>query len=772
MLSKKNAKLMIQKQQPRKQRFGIRKLSIGVVSVLLGLLFIGGGHSASADDQVGTDATVVTGTVSSAPASAQPVASAVLPTSAEAASVSSADTVADTNVTTSSAANSVVADTPSLSAPVTSQVVSSQQPATPVTSDAVVGSDPVASDQPVDSVVPDSQVPVVSDTPTIDSGSGESTAPGEGLPGTGDTGEVVTPPAIDQPGETEAPKDGVQTVDKIHTDQILKDKYGIDVNHLDAKSVLLLASLFHIFANEANLGADVNGNIAVGILNSNVDFGTRGDSINLTKGDIYYIQQLNTGLQSGSFRNELFNHVIFGKDVNVEIINGQVYVNGNHMVNLKPEEVFKDGAGTNYIDFPALFQRLLNAAGFYASQEESAGVIKDFSDMNDRFIDVSNAVPKDNVIYVNIPFEYLNAPQPIKIYGLSSKVNGPTVVINVIGMPAGSEVSIHTQVKLYYDDEKNNHVNPGESHAHPNHILWNFGDSAAHIVIQSGHFMGSILAPNATITANVNVDGNIIANIVNIKGGESHKWDIHPVEEFVQPTDPQPTDPQPTDPQPTDPQPTDPQPTDPQPTDPQPTDPQPTDPQPTDPQPTDPQPTDPQPTDPQPTDPQPTDPQPTDPQPTDPQPTDPQPTDPQPTDPQPTDPQPTDPQPTDPQPTDPQPTDPQPTDPQPTDPQPEPTPDKDPVLSTPESATPAKPDGSHQSQPVQLTSQDSVVVDTPSSQFQTVAAPASAIAKAEDEAVALPQTGTDNHGILLGIALAITAQLMIWGLVQPKKKKK
>ena len=302
--------------------------------------------------------------------------------------------------------------------------------------------------------------------------------------------------------------------------------------------------------------------------------------------------------------------------------------------------------------------------------------------MNDRFIDVSNAVPKDNVIYVNIPFEYLNAPQPIKIYGLSSKVNGPTVVINVIGMPAGSEVSIHTQVKLYYDDEKNNHVNPGESHAHPNHILWNFGDSAAHIVIQSGHFMGSILAPNATITANVNVDGNIIANIVNIKGGESYKWDIHPVEEFVQPTDPQPTDPQPTDPQPTDPviiPPT---------------------------------------------------------------------------------------------------TDDEfagetnPGKPSDSDtPQLEPTPDKDPVPSTPESATPAKPDGSHQSQPVKLTSQDPVVVDTPSSQFQTVAAPTSAIAKAEDEAVALPQTGTDNHGILLGIALAITAQLMIGGLVQPKKKK-
>ena len=140
-------------------------------------------------------------------------------------------------------------------------------------------------------------------------------------------------------------------------------------------------------------------------------------------------------------------------------------------------------------------------------------------------------------------------------------------MINVIRMPADGEVSISTQVKLYYDDEKGNHVNPGESHDHPNHVLWNFGESAAHINIGSGHFMGSLLAPNAHVTAGVNVDGNIIANIVDIRGGESHKWDIHPVEppSFIvipDPTEtPQPTSPtSPTSPteQPTDPQPSDP----------------------------------------------------------------------------------------------------------------------------------------------------------------------------------------------------------------------
>ena len=737
MLSKKNVRLMIEKQQPRKQRFGLRKLSIGVVSVLLGLLFIGGGNQAAADDQP----SAVEGVMSTAVVSPTPVSAQDAPASAPVVTSNSAvtsDVVETTPASASDSASTAVSQAPSLStAPtINTPVVSSQQPVQPMTSAAM------PSTQPADSAVVE-QSPV-STAPIVDSSVNASATPS-----LNSSAPVAPPVTTDQAVNTNSgsdnvatQRDTVQTVDKIHFDQVLKDKYHIDVNHLDAKSVLMLASLFHIFANEANLGADVNGNIAVGILNSNVDFGTRGDSVHLTQGDIYYIKQLNAALQSGSFRNEFFNHVVFGQDVKVEIIDGQVHVNGHHMVNLKPEEVFKDAAGSNYIDFPTVFQRLLKASNFYANQEESEGVIKDFSDMNNRYVDVSNAKPKDNVIYVNIPFEYLNAPQPIKIFGLSSKADGPTVVINVIGMPADGEVSISTQIKLHYDDEKNNPINPGESHAHPNHVLWNFGESAAHIKITGGHFMGSLLAPNATVTANVNVDGNIIANVVNISGGESHKWDIHPVEPPVFAEDPQPTDPQPTDPQPTDPQPTDPQPTDPQPTDPQPTDPQPTDPQPTDPQPTDPQPTDPQPTDPQPTDPQPTDPQPSDPiivvPPTvdmeeagttnpggnkDPKPDEEPKGDDAPT--------------------------------------PQPAPVKKPVSPTVAVPTPAV----HQS------TATSPASDQPGPTLKAVSAAAVATNQADDAGESLPQTGSDNHGIILGIALAITAQLMIWGLVKPKKKK-
>ena len=742
MVSKNNLQLLERKQQPRKQRFGLRKMSIGLVSVLLGLLFITNGNSASADEVATSEPTTTIQAASATLNSTVTEEVSAAASSTTASRDSTAESVSSTASTTETSEASVAPTSAASSSPLVSEGSTANIP--------VSASSTVASDV---------SQPVSSASSSAVSASGQPTSEGARQ----DT--------------------SIGTVDTIHTDQILKDKYGIDVNHLDAKSVLLLASLFHIFANEANLGADVNGNIAVGNLNSNVDFGTRGESIHLTNGDIYYIQNLDAALQNGSFRNQEFNHVIFGKDVNVEIRDGQVYVNGEHMPNLKPEEVFKDGAGTSYIDFPAVFQRLIAASNFYADQEESAGVIKDFNDMNDRYVDVSNAVAKDNVIYVNIPYEYLNGPQPIKIYGLSSQVNGPTVVINVIGMPADGRLDINTQIKLHYDDDRNNHVSPGESHAHPNHVLWNFGTTAADIVIGSGHFMGSILAPNATVTANVNVDGNIVANVVNIKGGESHKWDIHPVlpPSFIEiPEEPQPTDPQPTDPQPTDPQPTDPQPTDPQPTDPQPTDPQPTDPQPTDPQPTDPQPTDPQPTDPQPTDPQPTDPQPTDPQPTDPQPTDPQPTDPQPTDPQPTDPQPTDPQPTDPQPTDPQPTDPQPTDPQPTDPTPlPPTGEMEDAGAEPEHPTDPHPSYPQPTEPYY--SQEETAATEQSLQTGAVrvaktitnsnhSADQAAMSSSASENQALPQTGNSHEqAVLAGIILAITAQLLALGALSWKK---
>ena len=325
----------------------------------------------------------------------------------------------------------------------------------------------------------------------------------------------------------------VQPATSISDDTYLKN-LGIDINDLNTNSVLKLASLFHIFANQASLSADTNGNLAVKILNGSNDFGTRGDSYNLTSGDIYYIQQLAKDLQSNAFRNKTFNHVVLGKDVNVSIENNKVLINGITMDNLKPEDVYQDTTGQTYIDFSDVFQQLISSSTSHTSTTQSKGVISNYSDMNNRYIDVSGVAAGTQIIYVNVPFEYLSDPQPITIKGISNSLTGPTIVINVTGIPDENQ-NISTQVQFNYIDGTNALPN-SEGHTEPNHVLWNLGTGGQTFNFSSGRFMGSILAPNATINAGVNIDGNIVANVVNITGGESHRWDIHP--QPTQPTQP------------------------------------------------------------------------------------------------------------------------------------------------------------------------------------------------------------------------------------------
>jgi len=62
-------------------------------------------------------------------------------------------------------------------------------------------------------------------------------------------------------------------------------------------------------------------------------------------------------------------------------------------------------------------------------------------------------------------------------------------------------------------------------------LLWNFYDSTAADKLVTGKvdfnavFQGSVLAPAAEVTANQNLDGNIIADKVNVRG-ETHRWDL------------------------------------------------------------------------------------------------------------------------------------------------------------------------------------------------------------------------------------------------------
>lgn len=172
----------------------------------------------------------------------------------------------------------------------------------------------------------------------------------------------------------------------------------------------------------------------------------------------------------------------------------------------------------NHIDIDGELTKLAGRADYLTGKDQSDVVVLNFSDMNNRTIDISNV--KEKVVIIELSSDFLEQPQDITIKGLDSDTkDGQVVIINV--QSSKDALNLATKTRLIYDD--NTQLSPNESHAKPNHILWNFGNKVKTVNISSGYFMGSVLAPNAEVNVDVNVDGNLVAQTVNIRGGESHR---------------------------------------------------------------------------------------------------------------------------------------------------------------------------------------------------------------------------------------------------------
>lgn len=355
------------------------------------------------------------------------------------------------------------------------------------------------------------------------------------------------------PPTTEAP--AVETTATIFTDEHLDDM-GIDVQTAHEDNALGIASLFHIFSNSTVLRADTNGNIATDhLIDGTTDFGTRGYD-----GDLFYIGHLSGTVLPNSFRaNDSLIYV--GNSVSSGWIDGHAVINRVKLTNVPADRLFKDSADTVYIDFDAYFKLLREKAATYYAQPNCAGVIYDFSNMNQRTIDVSDAFTyaienHEAHVYASIPLSVLQAPQSLYVTGVSS--GGPTLIINVIDdltdVFEGMLVNLETKTEIEVDGDFLSSKERTEFDQSV--ILWNFGDDHLNYnFIMAGRFVGSILAPNAEIIGNVNIDGNIVADHVNIASGESHRFDLQTpsVTDPEDPTDPidpeDPVDPEnPTDP--------------------------------------------------------------------------------------------------------------------------------------------------------------------------------------------------------------------------------
>lgn len=319
----------------------------------------------------------------------------------------------------------------------------------------------------------------------------------------------------------------------------------------DLDNLLGVSSVFHIFAREAELNAHTNGNVAVQNLIGNVNFGTNVIEELLDK-DISYIQNF-TNIAGSSFVSKgdtRENKVVFGEGINIDISNpNRPMVNGVYIDHLLANEVYQDQNGQTYIDFDAEFAKLKTLNESLANKASEASYSNsDFTDENNRVIDISDMTPNANgQIVINLSPDVLQKDRPLTIKGLSPDADGTTVIINV-DTGGQADYDINSQIKIVYSDgsDRNNHETEDFG---DNHLLWNFYDSTASDKQYGGEinvnapFQGSMLAPSATIVANQNIDGNLIANKVIVKA-ETHRWDLQgngdneEEEEFEKPVHP------------------------------------------------------------------------------------------------------------------------------------------------------------------------------------------------------------------------------------------
>lgn len=285
-------------------------------------------------------------------------------------------------------------------------------------------------------------------------------------------------------------------------------------DYFDNNALLRAANLFHLFGEKVKLTVDTNGNIATDFLDDSVDFGTRGESFNHTGGDIYYIKNANQ-LKENAFRGG--NYFIFSSDLKVKIKDNDVYVNGTKLTNVKPSQILHDD---DFINVSDELHKLTQKSKDLTNQKTSDNVTVDFTDNNNEVIDVSNASSKNGFVYANVNGSDLNKAGTFKIKGLYKKEDSPVLIINVTGND-----DIQFRPNMIIEGKDGNFFGSGESHPYANKVLWNFVD-AKNISINS-NLMGSVLAPHAIFTAQTNVDGNIIADTINVTGGETHRWDLH-----------------------------------------------------------------------------------------------------------------------------------------------------------------------------------------------------------------------------------------------------
>ncbi|MDB6237565.1 collagen-binding domain-containing protein [Lactobacillus amylovorus] len=352
---------------------------------------------------------------------------------------------------------------------------------------------------------------------------------------------------VSQNNNINTSKEGTNKKDKPNINEMTKEELADHIKDLADKHPLGIAGIFHIFGNEVTQNGHIVGNIAADKL-SGTNFGTNSNATNnLTNGDIHYVGNLN-GLNKIDGDNKV---VIFGPDIEYRSFENDGAIEVNYGTAEKPDWRKVDipynhiVQADQKIDIQGELDKLSQKSDNWASQAQTEGVKADFNDLNNSWIDVSEAIKNagdsKEPIYVTIDAAHLSGDKRnITIKGIPAGAEAPMIILNVINIQGG-DLTVQTHLVLEYADG-NNIGGSSETPNQFNKLLWNFGTDVNKLHFAGDYHLGSVLATNAHITNAVNIDGNIIGNKVTVSG-ETHRWDLTPP--FVEIEEPEKPKPEP-----------------------------------------------------------------------------------------------------------------------------------------------------------------------------------------------------------------------------------
>ncbi|MBO0420752.1 choice-of-anchor A family protein [Vagococcus fluvialis] len=288
-------------------------------------------------------------------------------------------------------------------------------------------------------------------------------------------------------------------------------------------SLLGASSYFHIFANKAHLRNHTNGNVATRELSGSSNFGTQ----DIPWVESNYAQKVIDINGASGIRDH--TKMVFGKETQIDLSEyNRPKVNGRQMDRISGDGIYQDKGDNSYIDFTKEFAKLTDGSQSLINQNVSKTYYnKDFKNENERYIDVSEFEGSD--VYIRLAPEVLKKNTPLNITGLEKNLGDGNFknVYLIVETDNETSYNVQSQIKFKYTDgsERGNKETTDFSDST---VLWTFShnDEPFKGSINLGSpWLGSILAPLATLGGEQNIDGNIIVDRFT-GAGETHGWNF------------------------------------------------------------------------------------------------------------------------------------------------------------------------------------------------------------------------------------------------------